>query len=103
MALLPGNVLGTSKHHLELPSLLMSQDGCKEMNNNIRSSAYSASVNTFKSKQKLRNHKTCPPRVWGIRGERAFISGEQENKGQILRGTKTILGNREHKKTNFFF
>ena len=32
-----------------------------------------------------------------------FISGEQGNKGQILRGTKTILGNREHKKTNFRF
>ena len=25
--------------------------------------------------------------------------GEQGNKGQILRGTKTLLGNREHKKT----
>ena len=32
-----------------------------------------------------------------------FISGEKGNKGQILRGTKTILGNREHKKTNFRF
>ena len=40
---------------------------------------------------------------WGTGGKRAFISGEQGNKGQILRGTKTILGNREHKKTNFRF
>ena len=31
----------------------------------------------------------------------AFISGEQWNKGQILRGTKTILGNREHKENTF--
>ena len=29
----------------------------------------------------------------------AFISGEQRKKGQILRGTETILGNREYKKT----
>ena len=35
------------------------------------------------------------------RGKRAFILGEQRKKGQILRGSKTILGNREHKKTNF--
>ena len=31
----------------------------------------------------------------------AFISGEQRKKGQISRGTETILGNREYKKTNF--
>ena len=43
------------------------------------------------------------PGVLGKRGNRAVISGEQGNKGQILRGTKTILGNREHKKTNFRF
>ena len=43
------------------------------------------------------------PGVLGNRGNREFISGEQGNKGQILRGTKTILGNREHKKTNFRF
>ena len=41
------------------------------------------------------------PGVLGNRGTRAFISGEQGNKGQILRGTKTILGNREHRKSNF--
>ena len=44
------------------------------------------------------------PGVLGNRGKRVFISGEQGNKGQILRGnrgTKTILGNSEHKKTNF--
>ena len=43
------------------------------------------------------------PGVLGNRGNRAFILGEQDNKGQILRGTKTKLGNREHKKTNFRF
>ena len=49
-------------------------------------------------------------------GTMAFISVEQGNKGQILRGTGkqrpnfdghrgalTILGNREHKKRNFLF
>ena len=32
-------------------------------------------------------------------------AGKQGNVGQILRerGTKTMLGNREHKKTNFLF
>ena len=30
-----------------------------------------------------------------------FISEEQRKKGQILRGTETILGNRECKKTKF--
>ena len=29
----------------------------------------------------------------------AIISGEQRKKGQILRGTKRIFGNREYKKT----
>ena len=53
------------------------------------------------------------PGVLGNPGKGAFISGEQGNKGnffrgtfilgQSLRGTKTILGNREHKKTNFQF
>ena len=32
-----------------------------------------------------------------------FISGEQGNKGQHIRGTKTILGNRKHKKANIRF
>ena len=39
------------------------------------------------------------PGVWRNRGKRAFISGEQGNKGLSFRGRKTILGNREHKKT----
>ena len=30
-----------------------------------------------------------------------FISEEQRKKGQILRGTETILGNREYKITKF--
>ena len=34
-------------------------------------------------------------------GKMAFISGEQRKKGQILRVTETILGNREYKKTKF--
>ena len=43
------------------------------------------------------------PWVLENRGNRAFISGGIGNKGKILRGTKTIFGNREHKKTNFRF
>ena len=39
------------------------------------------------------------PGVWGNREKRTFISGEEGNKGQVLRGTKTIVGNREHKKS----
>ena len=41
--------------------------------------------------------------AWGFGEQRktAFISGEQRTKGHILRGTKTILGNREYKKTKF--
>ena len=34
------------------------------------------------------------------RGEREFISWKQRKENQILRGPKTLLGNREHKKTN---
>ena len=37
----------------------------------------------------------------GEQGKMAFISGKQRKKGQILRGTETILGNREYKKTKF--
>ena len=51
-------------------------------------------------------HRGGPPRDFGEQGKKDFISGEQGNKGQILRGNrgrKTILGNREHKKTNFRF
>ena len=43
------------------------------------------------------------PGVLGNRGNRAFISGEQRPNFEGNRGTKTILGNREHKKTIFFF
>ena len=43
------------------------------------------------------------PGVMGNRGNRAFISGEQRSNFEGNRGTKTILGNREHKKTNFQF
>ena len=42
----------------------------------------------------------------GFLGKGVYISGEQGNKGQIFggnRGTKTILGNRGHRKTNFLF
>ena len=35
------------------------------------------------------------------RGKRALITGEQRKKCQILRGTKTIFGIREHKNTKF--
>ena len=46
------------------------------------------------------------PGVLGNRGNRAFISGgsgEQRPNFEGNRGTKTILGNREHKKTIFRF
>ena len=36
-------------------------------------------------------------------GKRASISREQGIEGQILKGTKTILGNREHRKQIFNF
>ena len=39
----------------------------------------------------------------GNRGKRTFISGEQRPNFKGNRGTKTILRNREHKKTNFGF
>ena len=37
---------------------------------------------------------------FGEQGKMAFISEEQRKKCQILRGTETILGNREYKKTH---
>ena len=45
-------------------------------------------------------------RFWGTaRGTRAFISGEQGNKGLKKRetGTKVVLGNREHRRSDFHF
>ena len=39
---------------------------------------------------------------WGS-GENGIYFGEQGNKGQSLRDTKTLLGNKEHKKFNFRF
>ena len=43
------------------------------------------------------------PGVLGNRGNMAFISGEQRPNFEGSKGTKTILGNREHSKTNFRF
>ena len=43
------------------------------------------------------------PGVLENRGKRVFISGEQRPNFEGNRGTKTILGIREHKKTNFRF
>ena len=46
------------------------------------------------------------PRVWGNMGKGVFISGgtgEQRSNFEGNRGTKTILGSREHKKTFFYF
>ena len=50
----------------------------------------------------------CPVRpsqgFWGTGEQGHLFQGNRgTKKGQILRGTKTILGNREHKKTNFRF
>ena len=42
--------------------------------------------------------------IFGEQGQRAIISGEQWSKGQILsgnRGTRTMFGNRKHKKIDF--
>ena len=50
-----------------------------------------------------KNINEALPGVLGNRGNRAFISGEQRPNFEGNRGTKTILGNREHKKTNFRF
>ena len=64
---------------------------------------YQCSINYINSKRVSVFFSEALQGVLGNRGNKAFISGEQGNKGQILRGTKTILGNREHKKTNFRF
>ena len=60
-------------------------------------------VNICTRSSSSKQHNEALPGVLGNRGTRAFISGEQGNKGQILRGTNTILGNREHKKQVFNF
>ena len=44
-----------------------------------------------------------PPGGFGEQGKREFISGEQRPNFQGSRGTMTIFGNRELKKTNFRF
>ena len=41
--------------------------------------------------------------VLGNREKRAFISGEQRPNFEWNRGTKTLLGNRKHKKVNYRF
>ena len=38
-----------------------------------------------------------------IIGKRTFNSGEQRKKGQVIRETKKLFGNLEHKKANFQF
>ena len=43
------------------------------------------------------------PVVLGNRGMRAYFSGEQRSKNEGNRGTKAILGNREHRKSRFWF
>ena len=47
-----------------------------------------------------------PPRGFGEQGKQGIYfrgTGEQRSYFEGIRGTKTILGNREHKKTNFRF
>ena len=47
-----------------------------------------------------------PPRGFGEQGKRGIYfrgTGEQRSNFEGNRGTKTILGNRKHKKTNFRF
>ena len=43
------------------------------------------------------------PGFWGNRRIRPFISEEQKSKTEWNRGTKAILGNREHRKSRFWF
>ena len=43
------------------------------------------------------------PGVFEKQGKQGIFSGEQRPNFKGNRGTKTILGNREHKKTNFRF
>ena len=51
----------------------------------------------------LTRNSEALPGVLGNRGKRVFISGEQRPNFEGNRGIKTILGNWEHKKTNFRF
>ena len=51
-------------------------------------------------------HRWSPPRGFGEQGNKQIYlrgTGEQRPNFEGNRGTKTILGNREHKKTNFRF
>ena len=48
-------------------------------------------------------YKRGHPRGFGEQGKRVFTSGEQRSNFEGNRGTNIILGNREHKKTNFRF
>ena len=56
---------------------------------------------TLPKNDKATNQERGPPRGLGNRGKRVFISGEQWPKFEGNRGTNTIMGNREHRKTNF--
>ena len=63
-----------------------------------------AILSTFNKLQCNICHKDeALPGVLGNRGKRVFILGEQRPNFEGNRGTKTILGNREQKKTNFRF
>ena len=53
------------------------------------------------SRSLYQQSNSLPIACFGEQGKMAFISGEQRKKGQILRGTETILWNREYKKTKF--
>ena len=50
----------------------------------------------------VRNHRG-PPRGFGEHGDEGIFSGEQRSKNEGNRGTKAILGNREHRKSRFWF
>ena len=57
-------------------------------------------MENYSFRQDIGCNNEALPGVLENRGKRTLILGEQR---PILRGTKTILGNREHKKASFRF
>ena len=57
-------------------------------------------MESYSFRQDIGCNTEALPGVLGNRGKRTLIQGEQR---PVLRGTKTILGNRKHKKASFRF
>ena len=60
-------------------------------------------LNNWAAVEKVTSRNETLPGVLGNRGTRAYFSGEQRSKNKGNRGTKAILGNREHRKSTFCF